>query len=58
MTNFGAIDHGNRNHWNRHKGSNAASAEEDMIDFLMKLGAEYGESHATSFIREGTTLGI
>jgi hypothetical protein len=58
LTDPGPIDHGNRNHRNRHEGSNAASAEEDVVDFLRQLGTEQGESYATRFIHERTSLGI
>ncbi len=58
LTEPGPINHGNRNRRNRHEGSYVAITEEDVVDFLRQLGAEQGESYATRFIRERTSLGI
>jgi hypothetical protein len=58
LTKPGPIDHGNRNHQNRNEGSYTATAEEDVVDFLRQLGADQGESYATRFIHERTSLGI
>jgi hypothetical protein len=52
----GPIQHGNVNKRNRHKGSFAATTKDDVIDFLVDLGKKEGESYATRFIRERTSI--
>ena len=54
----GPIMHGNTNKRNRHRGSIIASTRSDVIDFLTELGKQEGESYATRFIRERTSVGL
>jgi hypothetical protein len=58
LTDPGPITHGNKNHQNRQKGSVAFLVEEDVVEYLSELGIRDGESYATRFIRERTSLSI
>jgi hypothetical protein len=55
-SNPGPIQHGSVKKQNRHKGSFAATTKDDVIDFLVDLGKKEGESYATCFIRERTSI--
>jgi hypothetical protein len=58
QSNPGPIRHGNTNKRNRYSGSVVAVVEEDVVEFLTELGKLEGESYATRFIRERTSLSI
>jgi hypothetical protein len=58
LTDPGPITHGNKNRQNRRKGSVAFLVEEDVVEYLSELGVREGESYATRFIRERTSLSI
>jgi hypothetical protein len=48
--------HGNSGKRNRFQGSNRNGVEDDVVQFLMDIADERGESYATQFIRECTSL--
>ncbi len=52
----GPITHGNTNKSNLHSGLIIASTRSYIIEFLMELGRQEGESYATRFIRECTSI--
>lgn len=52
----GPIKHGNAFKRNRHHGSIIAATKNDIIEFLTELGMQEGESYATRFIRERTSI--
>lgn len=54
----GPITHGNSGKRNRFQGSNRKDVEDDVVQFLMDVADERGESYATRFIREHTSLGL
>lgn len=54
----GPIKHGNTGMRNRHVGSILYETEPDVVDFLKQIGVEHGESYATRFIRERTSVGL
>jgi hypothetical protein len=54
----GPIIHGNVGKRNRYDGSNKKSVEEDIVTFLTELGRNRGESYATRFVRERTSVGL
>jgi hypothetical protein len=55
---MGPITHGNTGKCNRFKGTIRRETMEDVIDFLSEIGKDRGESYATRFIREMTSIGI
>ena len=55
-TDPGPLQHGNANKRNRHHGSIVAATRNDVIDFLVELGQKEGESYATRFTRERTSI--
>jgi hypothetical protein len=54
----GPTKHGNTGLNNRHVGSKLYETEPAVVDFLRELEVEYGESYATRFIRERTSIGL
>ncbi len=54
----GPILHGNIGSRNRHFGSTVFDTEPDVVAFLRQVGLDHGESYATRFIRERTSVGI
>ena len=54
----GPIIHGNTGKRNRYDGSNKKTVEEDVMLFLTQVGEERGESYATRFIRDRTSVGL
>lgn len=55
---MGPIIHGNTGKCNRIKGSIHRDVMEDVVPFLSDIGKENGESYATCFIHEMTSIGI
>lgn len=54
----GPKKHGNVGLQNRHFSSVLFETEPDVVAFLQGLGEQYGESYATRFIRERTSVGV
>jgi hypothetical protein len=54
----GPTKHGNTGLNNWHVGSKLYETEPAVVDFLRQLKVEYGESYATRFIRERTSIGL
>lgn len=54
----GPSNHGNVGLRNRHVGTGIADLEPDIVAFLNLLGQDHGESYATRFIRERSSLGL
>jgi hypothetical protein len=54
----GPSNHGNIGLRNRHVGTGIADLEPDIVAFLNLLGQDHGESYATRFIRERSSLGL
>lgn len=54
----GPIKHGNSGLRNRHSGSIQFETEGDVVAFLNRLGEEHGESYATRYVRERTSIGL
>jgi hypothetical protein len=54
----GPIMHGNTGKRNRFDGSTKKTVEEDVIAFLSTVGEERGESYATRFVRDRTSVGL
>ena len=54
----GPTMHGNTGLQNRHHGSLVFQTEPDVVGYLQQLGEEHGESYATRFIRERTSIGL
>jgi len=54
----GPSNHGNVGLRNRHVGSGIADLEPDIVAFLNLLGQDHGESYATRYIQERSSLGL
>ncbi len=54
----GPIKHGNSWLRNRHSGSIQFETEGDVVAFLNQFGEEHGESYATQYVRERTSIGL
>ncbi len=54
----GPSKHGNLGLQNRHFSSVVFETEPDVVAFLQGLGQQHGESYATRFIRERSSVGI
>jgi hypothetical protein len=54
----GPIKHGNSGLRNRHSGLIQFETEGDVVAFLNRLGEEHGESYATRYVRERTSIGL
>ncbi len=52
----GPVKQGNVGTWHRHLNSISFSVEPDVVAFINGVGAEYGESYATRFVRERTSV--
>jgi hypothetical protein len=55
---LGPIKHVNSGKRNRHSGSIQFETEGDVVAFLNQLGEEHGESYATQYVRERTSVGL
>jgi len=54
----GPIWHGNIGSQNRHFGSTLFATEPAVVAFLRPVALEHGESYATRFVRERTSVGL
>jgi hypothetical protein len=54
----GPLKHGNVGLRNRYKGSVLRETEDDVVNFIMQVGEEHGESYATRYVRERTSIGL
>ena len=54
----GPKKHGNVGLQNRHFSSVLHETEPDVVDFLQGLAEQHGESYATRFVRERSSIGI
>ncbi len=54
----GPIWHGNVGSQNRHFGSTLFDTERDVVAFLRQVALEHGESYATRFVHERTSVGL
>jgi hypothetical protein len=54
----GPTKHGNAGLQNRHRGSALFETEPDVVAYLQSIAVEFGESYATRFIRERTSVGV
>jgi hypothetical protein len=54
----GPVKHGNVGTQHRHVSSASFSVEPDVVAFINGVGVEYGESYATRFVRERTSVGL
>jgi hypothetical protein len=54
----GPVKHGNIGTWHRYLSSVSFSVEPDVVVFINGVGVEYGESYATRFVWERTSVGL
>jgi hypothetical protein len=54
----GPIKHGNVGLKNRYLGSVLYETENDVVAFITRIGEEHGESYATRYVRERTSIGL